>query len=147
MNFRLLTLALGLLLGGCLPVTVPVPHLEQRSALVTGQIIDSATRAPVKDARVEFSENSALAVLTDANGRFHIGSTSKPELFLGQPAIKLGAKIKPRLRITCEGYAPRELDADAVANIDFAQYAVDPRSDMSFEGPFHLKPMEIDRTP
>src|SRR5688500_16008754 len=78
MKARLLVLTVTLLFGGCLAI----PHLDQRSPEIAGQILDSTASTPVRNAKVEFIENPALAVFTNDRGEFLIRRTMKPELFV-----------------------------------------------------------------
>ena len=60
-------LAGALTLAGCV---VPVPHKRIHEFGVTGRLLDSMSRTPVKAARIEASEGRTEAALSDANGFF-----------------------------------------------------------------------------
>jgi hypothetical protein len=142
---RLLLLALSLVLGGCLTVPIPLPHMTERSPQVSGKVVDAATGAPVVDARVEFQENSALAALTDENGEFRIAATRKPEPFAstGQQ-LNIGAKIEPRLRVTREGYDPVVVEAWKSENLDSTRHGAGDRPPQ-VNGPLFLTPISLKR--
>lgn len=137
--------AVGLMLAGCLVV----PHLDERSPHVSGRVLDATTRAPVNEARVEFIENPALAVITDDRGEFSIRPTRKPELLVplggeGQGInYDIGAKIPPRLRVTREGYRPAEIDGTKIENLDASRYERVPSP--AEAGPVYLRPVLLER--
>lgn len=139
MSPRWLLSAAVLLLGGCLAI----PHLNQRSPQVSGRVIDATTGAPVVDARVEFVENSSLAGLTYPSGEFMIRATRKPEIFvpIGDTGpLDIGQKIPPRLRVTHDSYAPAEIDASKVENLEWG-----PGLTQSLDGPLCLRPISLER--
>jgi starvation-inducible outer membrane lipoprotein len=145
MRVGLLLPTLSLLLGGCLTVPIPLPHMTERSPQVSGKVVDAATGAPVVDARVEFEENSALAGLTDEKGEFRIAATRKPEPFASTGGqLNIGAKIEPRLRVTREGYDPVLVEAWKTENLDSAYHGVGDRPPQ-VDGPLFLRPISLKR--
>jgi hypothetical protein len=134
-----------LALSGCLAH----PHLDQRSPEVRGQIVDATTWEPLKNAKVEFAENPALAALTDDKGEFVIRATKKPELFfpmiplLGE--MNIGQRIDPVLRVTRDGYRPADVDATQYEYLDLSRFEPDANKPVSAQGPLFLKPLKLDR--
>jgi hypothetical protein len=134
-----------LALSGCLAI----PHLDQRSPEVRGQVVEARTWIPIKDAKVEFTENPALAVLTDDKGEFVIRATLKPELFVPMTPLvgemNLGQRIAPVLRVTRDGYRPLEINATLYEYLDLLRYEPDPNRPVSAQGPLFLKPLKLER--
>ena len=146
MKLRFTLVLLLLALGGCLAI----PHLDVRSPQVSGSVVDAATREPLADVRVEFIENSALAVLTDRQGEFVIRMTRKPELFVslaGGSEFDIGAKIPPRLRVSLDGYAPLEVDAAKIENLEWFRHEAEGQVPPAVDGPLFLRPIALERLP
>jgi len=126
MQFRPVLVLISVFLGGCLAI----PHLKQRSPRVSGVVVDLTTLQPISDARVEFAENPALAVITDAKGAFSIPPSYKPELFVpigDRPnSLDLFARIEPELRISKEGYDTRQIDGRDLRSLDSDRYGTSP---------------------
>ena len=144
LRFALVPLILAL--GGCLAI----PHLDVRSPQVSGSVVDGVTWEPLADVRVEFIENSALAVLTDRQGEFLIRLTRKPELFVplgGGSGFDIGAKILPRLRVSLDGYAPLEVDAAKIENLEWFRHEAEGQAPPTVDGPFFLRPIVLERLP
>ena len=62
---------LAIVLSGCV---VPVPHRRVHAFGVTGRLLDSQSRSPVKAARVEAVEDRTNVALSDARGSFVLPS-------------------------------------------------------------------------
>jgi hypothetical protein len=58
------------LLTGCSPLVVPVPHTTVRDYKISGTILDARTHAPIPNALVYRTEHPRFSCYTDASGRF-----------------------------------------------------------------------------
>jgi hypothetical protein len=142
---RVILVLTSLALSGCLAV----PHLNQRSPEMSGRVLDITTAQPIADARVEFVEFPAFAVISDEKGEFHISATYKPELFVplaAHPhALDMFSRIPPRLRITKEGYYPREVDGFDSQFLDPERYSSTPRPTSQNDVPVFFGPIFLVR--
>jgi hypothetical protein len=144
MTLRIISMAVLVVLSGCLAI----PHLDQLSPQIAGSVVDSSTRAPLKDVRVEFVEYPSMAVVTDEKGSFFMRETKKPELFvpLGQSeGFNIGSRVAPRLRVIREGYVTLEVDASRPESWDDSGQPFTPATAPSYRGPFSLRPIALER--
>jgi hypothetical protein len=146
MIFRLIFVLGALALSGCLTI----PHFNHRSPEISGRVVDLVTAQPISDARVEFVEFPGFAVISDDKGEFHISATYKPELLVPLTApphtLDMFSSIAPRLRITKEGYAPRDVDGFDPDCLDLERYSSRPRPSWRCDAPVFLRTIFLSRT-
>ena len=105
---RLLLIILVLsLLTGCVV-------LCERSAEVSGMLLDERTRTPVSGADVIFNTDPKLCSKSDKDGRFKISATRYHTWYsggtLGGASDPCGPSLYPEITITHTNFATRQID-------------------------------------
>lgn len=67
--FWLLPIAVSV---GCV---LPNPHTSERSPAISGRVVDSGTKRPIKGAHVSLRGYTGIHTLTDGDGYFHLNAT------------------------------------------------------------------------
>ena len=145
---RLLPIPLLLpLLTGCVPLCPPVgymtiwPYSSERSAAISGTLLDERTRTPVAGADVVFTEDTQLHTKSDRNGNFKINAT---RYHYWTTSYGPGGKVESHkwplhsdIRITHTNWATREIQWDESPHTLLLQKLPEPsilRPWMTFDG-------------
>jgi hypothetical protein len=145
---RLLPIPLLLpLLTGCVPLCPPVgymtiwPYSSERSAAISGTLLDERTRTPVAGADVVFTEDTQLNTKSDRNGNFKINAT---RYHYWTTSYGPGGKVESHkwplhsdIRITHTNWATREIQWDESPQTLLLQKLPEPsivRPWMTFDG-------------
>jgi hypothetical protein len=139
---RLLPIILVLpLLGGCVAYPVIWPYSSERSAAVSGTLLDERTRTPVSGADVFFSYDPKLHSKSDKDGRFGISATRYHYWVTWET---VGGEVKsqypplhPEITITHTNWATQQIDWDQSNQTILLQKLAEPsdvRPSMTFDG-------------
>ena len=114
MAMRLLPIILVLpLLTGCVVYPVIWPYTSERSAAVSGTLLDERTRTPISGADVFFTVDPQLRSKSDKDGRFGIGATRYHywitwETVAGENKSE-NPPLSPEITITHTNWATRQI--------------------------------------
>ena len=95
---------LALALSGCLPFTVA------QSPALNGKLVDATSKQPISSAKVSAQACPDQAVITGADGTFHLDQCIERKWYLALP-IDIVPNVIP-VTFEANGYQPREFRAD-----------------------------------
>jgi hypothetical protein len=139
---RLLPLILVLpLLGGCLAYPTVWPYSSERSAAVSGTLLDERTPTPVSGADVFFASDPKLHSKSDKDGRFEISATRYHYWVtwetVGGESKQWDPPLPTEIMITHTNWATRQIHWDKSPQTILLQKLPEPsdvRPWMTFDG-------------